>query len=483
MRDDLRGCAWLVRLLPELAGTIDEALPGWTLPPEQERRLMFGAVARLLANVARRGGFPAGGVLLALDDLQWAERDALELLAALVRPDAPLSLPAEHPPLRVVGAYRDTEVQPDDVLGVALADWAHAGLVTHLALPPLTPDDCGHLLDALLAGTDLPGIGAGGPAALRDLVLRRAGGVPFFVVSYAQALRRGGVGEGAEGVPWDAAQSVRQRVAALPEPARALLAAAAVIGRASPPALLLAVAEGPEADVLAGLEAACRARLLLDAGYAYAFTHDVVREVVEADTGAARRAALHRRTAAAIEALYADQLPDHFEALAHHSLRGEAWDEALRYLAHAGAKAGAAGAIREALHAYGQALAVCARLGPPALATAADVAEKRALVSFDSGDFAGAVADFARMRSAAGGRRPAARGAGPGLRRHGRLLRPRVRGGRRDATGRAGRGGRGLRRRAPARQHPAQLAAHGDRPARGGRAAAPGRRGPGPPRR
>ena len=56
LRDDLRGCAWLERLLPELAGTIGEALPGWALPPEQERRLMFGAVARLLANVARRGG-------------------------------------------------------------------------------------------------------------------------------------------------------------------------------------------------------------------------------------------------------------------------------------------------------------------------------------------------------------------------------------------------------------------------------------------
>jgi hypothetical protein len=65
----LRGCAWLVRLLPELAGGPIEPLPPWTVSPEQERRLMVGAVERFLANVAG----PAG-TLLVLDDLQWAGR-------------------------------------------------------------------------------------------------------------------------------------------------------------------------------------------------------------------------------------------------------------------------------------------------------------------------------------------------------------------------------------------------------------------------
>lgn len=52
---------------------------------------------------------------------------------------------------------------------------------------------------------------------IRKGVLQRAGGVPFFVVSYAHALRQGDLGGGADGVPWDVAQGVRQRVAALPE--------------------------------------------------------------------------------------------------------------------------------------------------------------------------------------------------------------------------------------------------------------------------
>src|SRR5437764_304799 len=112
-RTELAGCAWLVRLLPELAGGSITPLPAWTLPPEQERRLMVDAVIRFLANVAG----PAG-TLLVLDDLQWAGPDALDLLTALVHAAAEV-------PLRVIGAYRDTEVQPQDPLAVTLADLAH----------------------------------------------------------------------------------------------------------------------------------------------------------------------------------------------------------------------------------------------------------------------------------------------------------------------------------------------------------------------
>ena len=123
LRADLRGCAWLVRLLPELAGGPIEPLPAGTLPPEQERRLLFAAVAQYLRNVAG----PAGTLLL-LDDLQWAGPDALALLASLLHADAPL---------RVVGAYRNTEIPAQDALAVALGDLAHAGLATQHALGPL----------------------------------------------------------------------------------------------------------------------------------------------------------------------------------------------------------------------------------------------------------------------------------------------------------------------------------------------------------
>ena len=171
LRSHLEGCAWLVRLLPELAETRLVPAPSWTLPPEQERRLLFAAVARYLTNVAG-----PRGTLLVLDDLQWAGADALELLASLLRT-------VGEPPLWVVGAYRNTEVHPPDPLGILLADLGVAGLAGELRLGPLAPAEASTLLQSLLDGHEEA------VEALREQLVARTGGVPYFLVSCAQALR------------------------------------------------------------------------------------------------------------------------------------------------------------------------------------------------------------------------------------------------------------------------------------------------------
>jgi len=168
-RAALAGSAWLARLLPELAEDLEPPRTG-ILAPEQERRLIHAAVARLLANVAG----PAG-TLLVLDDLQWAGPDALDLICTLAR-GAPATL-------RLVGAYRDTEVQPADPLGLLLADMAQAGLARQHSLGPLAADEAVALLEDLLLDA------AAGERGRVEEVLRRTGGIPFFLVSYAQALQ------------------------------------------------------------------------------------------------------------------------------------------------------------------------------------------------------------------------------------------------------------------------------------------------------
>ena len=247
---------------------------------------MFAAVARFLSNVAG----PAGTLLL-LDDLQWAGSDALDLLAALVRSSS-------KGRLCVVGAYRDTEVQPQDPFFAMLADLAHAGLVTHHTLAPLAPEEARRLLDRLLEGVE------GADSALRERVLRRTGGVPSFMVSCVRGLHLDGREGGAEDmVPWDVVHRLRQCIEALPEAAREVLRAAVVVGPGAPRALLVAVVAWPQEEVLAGLVAACRARLLVEAeADACRFAHDVIREVVEADLGAGWHTVLHRRMAEALTA-------------------------------------------------------------------------------------------------------------------------------------------------------------------------------------
>jgi tetratricopeptide (TPR) repeat protein/transcriptional regulator with XRE-family HTH domain len=315
LRADLCGCAWLVRLLPELAGGPIEPLPAWALPPEQERRLLFAAVAQYLRNVAG-----PGGTLLLLDDLQWAGPDALALLASLLHADVPL---------RVIGAYRDTEVPAQDALAVALGDLAHAGLAGQHALGPLAPADAARLLAALL-----PEEGAG-ERAQRERVVQRAGGVPFVLVSYAQALRIHLLEEGPTdvAVPWDVAQGVRQRVAALPPLAQELLGIAAVLGRHAPGRVLQDVVAQPEEAVVAALEGACQARLLEEEPEGYRFAHDVIREVVEGQLSRGRRLLLHRRVA---EVLEAGEGEPPVELLAYHYSRSDVHDKAVHYLEQAG---------------------------------------------------------------------------------------------------------------------------------------------------
>lgn len=335
LRADLRGCAWLVRLLPEVADGPIEPAPAWTLPPEQERRLMFDAVSRFLTNVAG----PAG-TLLVLDDLQWASPDALDLLAALVH-SAALS-PAESPDddrdprgaLRVVGAYRATEIVSQTPLALLLGDLARVGLAAQHTLGPLSAEDAARLLAVLLDGMEA----APDRLATVERTVQRAGGLPFYLVSCARALRAGALDEGAaERILWDVAQSIHQRVSALPTPVQEALQVAAVIGRTISRAVLTAVTAQPEEDALTALDAACQARMLEEEGPdAYHFLHDVTREVIEADLSAARRGALHRRVAEALERQPGESM---VETLAYHYGWSGAHDKAVWYLERAGDKA------------------------------------------------------------------------------------------------------------------------------------------------
>jgi predicted ATPase len=186
--------------------------------------------------------------------------------------------------------------------------------------------------------------------------------VPFFVVSCAQRLRLGAVADGGEDVvPWNVAQSIRQRVAVLPAAARELLCVAAVAGRVVPRAVLVSVATRPEEEVLGALEAAGRAQLLEEeVGDAYRFAHDVIQEVIEADLSAARRAVLHRRVAEALEAW--PGVPP-VERLADHYARAGVPDKAVLYLERAGDKARAQFAPASAARFYSEAVERLDRLG------------------------------------------------------------------------------------------------------------------------
>jgi tetratricopeptide (TPR) repeat protein/transcriptional regulator with XRE-family HTH domain len=346
----LEGCAWLVQLLPELAESNLLPARAWALPPEQERRLMFTAVARYLGNVAG----PAG-TLLVLDDLHWAGPDALDLLQFLINT-------SPERPLHFLGAFRDTEVAPEEPLALLVADLARHKQAARALLAPLSAEEAGVLLATLLPEP------LEGDAPLRQQVLQRAGGLPFFLISCAQALASSSPGEPAAGhlskVPWTVAETIRQRVMALPETARHLLVVAAVLGRTASSRVLLDLAtrSGGEAEeMLDALEVCFRARLLGEAEeQEYQFTHDLIRDVVLDDLGTARRALLHRRIAEALE--QSPGIPP-LEVLAYHYAQSGQVEKAGLYLERAGDAARSRYAYAEAAEVYQQVVARFDTLG------------------------------------------------------------------------------------------------------------------------
>src|SRR5262249_53149187 len=71
----------------------------------------------------------------------------------------------------------------------------------------------------------------------------------------------------------------------------------------------------------------------------YTFKHALTLEVAYESLLRERRRALHERVLDALERLYAERLGEKVELLAHHAVRGEAWERAARYLFQAGEKA------------------------------------------------------------------------------------------------------------------------------------------------
>jgi transcriptional regulator with XRE-family HTH domain/tetratricopeptide (TPR) repeat protein len=384
-RLDLQGCAWLSRLLPELSARALAPAPSWTLPPEQERRLLFAAVRRYLSNVAG-----PSGTLLVLDDLQWAGDDALNLLESLAR----VSTDTADASLLLVGAYRETEAQPDSSLTLLAGDLARDGLAAQYPVRALDHQESLLLADLVITtlrdtertqsrGATAHAIqGSQEPSELARQLVRRAGGVPFFLESCAIGLQLSGQGDGADGAAssapgeelpqasWRVTASIRQRVSELPLDAQQLVSALAVVGRSASFALLAAVLDWPKSRLMWAVEAACRARVLeeMQSGTLhlanYQFPHDLMREVVALDLSAARRIVLHHAVGVALET--SDAAMRRPEELAFHFAQAEEHARALPYSLLAGDRAESVYAHAEATDHYRAALAAARELGDPA---------------------------------------------------------------------------------------------------------------------
>src|SRR5262249_53001377 len=81
----------------------------------------------------------------------------------------------------------------------------------------------------------------------------------------------------------------------------------------------------------------------------YTFKHALTQEVAYNAVLLERRRDMHERAAQAIERLFAERLPEHYNALAHHYSRSGNTTKAIDYLHHAGQQAVERSAYAEAV--------------------------------------------------------------------------------------------------------------------------------------
>ncbi len=243
--------------------------------PDQHRLLLLDAAAGWLEAMAADRH-----VVVVLDDLQWADSSTFDLL------DYVIGTPRAAR-LLVIGAFRHDELDPDRRARLATIS-SHAGGVQ---LEGLTVDGVEELISSIP-----------GPPASRALAVdlhQRTGGHPLFVGELAQLTASGD----SAALPTVVTGAVTRRLDTLPTESRRLLDVASVLGNRLLLDVLSVVTDTTSAMVLGHLAPAIDAGLVRIApGDEFWFTHDIYRETLYRDLGAADRATLHGAVGAALEA-------------------------------------------------------------------------------------------------------------------------------------------------------------------------------------
>ncbi|MBT3267756.1 AAA family ATPase [Candidatus Poribacteria bacterium] len=317
----------------------------------QVRHQTFAAIADML--IALTTWRP---LVVELDDLHWADSASLDLIAHLSEraPSHPLALVCVYRPQHGHGCERLPEI----------AARKCPGRHVHVAVRELTPED-GENLVASLLGVDAA------PAALRETVVDRARGNPFYIEEALRALvesesivRDGDGWVVAESldriaVPDSVERITLSRLDRMSPDARRLLQIAAVIGRSFARRVLERVAP-PHIDLPATLQeledSAFVTREYGSWDVQYAFRHVYTQQVVYGAVLSRRRQELHGAIAEAIAELYPDAAAEQAETLAYHYTHTEHGARAVEHLMNAGAKARAAYLTDEAVECYHKAL-------------------------------------------------------------------------------------------------------------------------------
>ena len=309
------------------------------LPPEELRRRQLAAMTAWVLAGAR-----TQPVVLAFEDLHWADPTSLDLLRALAERGAQsrlLVVATTRPEFRAPWAMR-----------------SHHGV---LSLAPLDRAQVRRMVGEIASRHALSD-------EMIDGVGERTGGVPLFVEEVTRLLLERNAQGGAQAIPPTLQQSLAARLDRLGE-AREVAQIGAVLGREFSYRLLSDVSSSAagfdELRLQAALDRLTEADLLFADGApptaAYRFKHALIQDAAYESLLKSRRQALHRRAADAL--LAANSEP---EAVAHHFTEAGLDDLAVEWWGKAGDQALRRSAFQEAIAHLGKAIEMADRAGATA---------------------------------------------------------------------------------------------------------------------
>ncbi|EME62697.1 ATP-binding protein [Amycolatopsis decaplanina] len=273
--------------LPELAGLLPPA-PRALGDPEAERHRIFRAVRELLRSL--------GDTVLVLEDLHWADEETRWVLRFV--------LASPPPGLSIVATYRREDLPTVATLGYP-SHVPHGVTGVNLVLRPLGAVEVRAMINALVADEVTS-------ERFAEVVLRETAGIPFVIEEAVRALRDPMADVRAEGdlaqraldgidVPVLVSDAIRERIWSLPDAARSLAEAAAVLGVPETTDVLSAVAGEPEVEHLIALTQS--GVLVEETANRFGFRDNIARRAVCASLPGPRRRELHERALEALSAL------------------------------------------------------------------------------------------------------------------------------------------------------------------------------------
>jgi predicted ATPase len=297
-------------------------------PEELRRRQLAATTAGVMA------GAQTQAIVLAIEDLHWADPTTLDLLRGIAERGA-------LAPLFVLLTARP-EFRPL---------WGIRSHHATISLVPLDHHQVKHMVSELAARHALP-------SDVIEVVAERTGGVPLFVEEVTRLPLERGQPSGIQAIPPTLRQSLAARLDRLGR-AREVPQIAAVIGRDFSYALLRAVAGLEDSALQSSLEQLAEADLLLVQGLApdssYRFKHALIQDAAYENLLKSRRLTLHRRVAEALRDSASDAAEP--ELLAHHFTQAGLTEAAAEWWGKAGQQSLERSALMEATAHLTRALA------------------------------------------------------------------------------------------------------------------------------